>query len=88
MKIDIRGKVKHTHLPLTKVLLPLFEAIVNSIHAIEQAMINDGYINIYIERESGILASELWSIKNFVIVDNGVGFNEENANSNLKCNRC
>jgi Histidine kinase-, DNA gyrase B-, and HSP90-like ATPase len=68
-------------LPLTKVLLPLFEAIVNSIHSIEQAVINDGYIDIYIERESGILASELWSIKNFTIVDNGIGFNEDNFKS-------
>ncbi|UBF28693.1 ATP-binding protein [Kovacikia minuta CCNUW1] len=81
MEIDIRGKVKHTYLPLTKALLPLFEAIVNSIHAIEQAKISDGYIDIYIEREPGLLASEFWSIKNFVIVDNGIGFTEENFQS-------
>jgi uncharacterized protein YeeX (DUF496 family) len=81
VKIDIRGKVKHTYLPLTKALLPLFEAIVNSIHSIEQAEINDGYIDIYVEREAGLLANEFWSIKNFVIVDNGLGFSEENFKS-------
>lgn len=86
MQIDIRGRTRNTYLPITKSLLPVFEAIVNSIHAIEEASISNGQIDVFIERDrdQGILISEYtesWPIKNFVIVDNGIGFNEENFKS-------
>ena len=37
MQIDILGKVREKKLANNNVLLPLYEAIVNSIHAIEDA---------------------------------------------------
>ena len=36
MRIDIAGKVREKKLASNKALLPLFEALVNSIHAIEE----------------------------------------------------
>jgi len=30
MKIDLAGKIKNTHLPRSKPLLPMFEAVVNA----------------------------------------------------------
>jgi hypothetical protein len=37
MKVDRAGKIKNTQLPRSKALLPVFEAIVNSSQAIEDA---------------------------------------------------
>src|SRR5438445_350516 len=37
MKIDLAGKIKNTQLPRSKALLPMFEAVVNSFQAIEDA---------------------------------------------------
>jgi hypothetical protein len=53
MQIDLAGRVKNTNLSPSKVLWPLFEAITNSIHAIEDAGINNnGRIHIMIERDN------------------------------------
>jgi hypothetical protein len=86
MQTDLKGRVKNTYLPVTKALLPLFEAVVNSIHAIEDANISNGCIDIFIERNQNqqILLAEhidLQPIESFKVVDNGIGFNEEHFNS-------
>jgi hypothetical protein len=90
MKTNVRGKVKNTDLPATKALMPLFEAIVNSIHSLEELnekleKTTPGQIEVFIERDqSSFLSSsekELKSITGFTIVDNGVGFNEANFKS-------
>lgn len=94
MLSNVIGRVKNTSLPKSQGLLPLFEAIVNSIDAIEDAGIdaNDGVVNIYIIREQKALdmpiegadgQSESMSgnISGFEIVDNGIGFTEQNYNS-------
>lgn len=39
--INIRGRVKNFNLPKNQPLIPLFEAIVNSIHAIEERNVAD-----------------------------------------------
>lgn len=36
MKVDIAGKVRNTVLPRSKPLLPVFEAVVNSLQALEE----------------------------------------------------
>ncbi len=69
-------------------LLPLFEAIVNSIHAVEDANIPDGRIEIILERSRPIdlfrnedevdQESSRPPIDNFEIIDNGIGFDETN----------
>lgn len=82
MKIDLVGRLRNIQLPLTKVLLPLFEAVVNSIHSIEDAKVRDGKIDIIIERgniQTGLIDDcKIAVIEGFKIIDNGVGFTEEN----------
>ena len=49
---DLIGRVKSTKLAQSSPLLPLFEAIVNSIHSIEDAKLKSkGKISIKIERD-------------------------------------
>lgn len=52
--IDLAGRVKNFDLPKTQPLIPLFEAVVNSIYAIEERKERDdfeGRIDIRIVRE-------------------------------------
>ena len=86
--INIRGRVKNFNLPKNQPLIPLFEAIVNAIHAIdERKSIDptfDGRIIIKIIRDEQFVidgSGELPQIRSFEIVDNGVGFNEANIAS-------
>ncbi|MDN3725122.1 ATP-binding protein [Aequorivita sp. SDUM287046] len=84
--IDLKGRVNRLKLAERNMLLPLFEAIINSIHAIEDTKSPKGEINIKlirssqssIEFEIGRLTPE---IIGFEIEDNGIGFNEENYES-------
>lgn len=91
MQIDIAGKVREKKLASNKALLPLFEAIVNSIHAIEELdSLTPGFIEIEAERlpqtklsdENGDKLSERKNpIVSFKVVDNGIGFTTENWES-------
>ncbi len=85
MQTDLVGRVNNYRLANSKGLLPLFEAVVNSIHSIEESKRKQGEINIYIERsgQKNLLddSNFLEPIKNFVIKDNGVGFDETHFNS-------
>lgn len=87
MLIDIKGKINEKKLAFSNTLLPLFEAIVNSIQAIEEdSATKTGIIEIDIirskqkklELEENINYPD---IVDFVVKDNGVGFTEENFNS-------
>ncbi|MBR1703472.1 MAG: ATP-binding protein [Lachnospiraceae bacterium] len=91
--IDLAGRVKNFDLPKNQPLIPLFEAIVNSIYAIEERQLEDsknGYINIHIVREPqevvGLdgINKEINEITGFTIVDNGVGLNDSNMKSFLQ----
>jgi hypothetical protein len=87
MDLDVKGKVSNTKLPLSNGLHPLFEAISNSIHAIEEAKETNGLIEVDIVREKplpGFSADDTTinlPISGFVIQDNGVGFNDANFKS-------
>jgi hypothetical protein len=84
MQPDIHGKIKNTKLPTTHSLLPLYEAIVNSVDAIEDAGNNNGRIDISVIREKVLKEKDervIDEIKGFEISDNGIGFNEKNFNS-------
>ncbi|GIU22019.1 hypothetical protein TUM4644_13630 [Shewanella colwelliana] len=66
--------------------MPIFEAVVNSIHSIEEkGNINDGLITLNIEREPHIeldmSTDSLSPILSFCITDNGNGFNDVNFQS-------
>lgn len=91
MPTNLGGRLRNTPLPLTSGLLPLFEAVVNSIHAIEEANVStaDGRIAITILRKGKQGALDLNDLKKkgpdaledivgFRIEDNGVGFTDEN----------
>lgn len=92
MKVDPRGRVNNIHLSTSNGLLPLFEAVVNSIQAIEERQNTGenihGEITVTIHRsdkqgqqELELGAKSLPPIIGFSIKDNGVGFNERNYNS-------
>jgi len=89
--IDIKGRLNNTKLPDTKNLLPLFEAIVNSIQSINDTNITNGVITIYAERgqnsqikissESNELINDDTPFYNFIIEDNGHGFTKDHYKS-------
>lgn len=87
MQIDIKGKINEKKLAYSNTLLPLFEAIVNSIQAIEEeSATKPGIIEIEIIRSNqGDLKLEgqekLPDIIDFIIKDNGIGFNDDNYES-------
>lgn len=89
--ISLQGRLKNFNLPKNQPLLPLFEAIVNSIHAIEERKrsgdVFEGKIEVTIVREDQLQLEEmgeLSAIQSFTICDNGVGFNEPNYASFLE----
>lgn len=86
---SLEGRLRNTDLPITKSLFPIFEAVVNSIYAIDDRLksdntfaMADGKIRIILNRanESDLFGgkAELLSV---TIEDNGIGFNENNYNS-------
>lgn len=85
MQVDIVGRIRNLQLPVTQPLIPLFECLVNSIEAIEDAEISDGRIDVYLEREArqmelaGNEEAALAPIRNITVVDNGSGFNDVNV---------
>ena len=89
--IDLPGRARNFNLPKNQPLIPVLEAIVNSIHAIEDRIINEpatkGKITINIIREPQIVmegVDEQPQIDAFEIIDNGIGFNDPNFESFLK----
>ncbi|MDP2930668.1 MAG: ATP-binding protein [bacterium] len=82
MKMDVVGRVKNVQLPISKPLLPLFEAIMNAIQAIEDAKEEHGKIDVEVIRDNSptLLAEDrgIADITGFIIKDNGIGFDEKN----------
>ena len=92
MQIDILGKIKEKKLAYKNTLLPLFEAIVNSIQAIEEdSATKPGIITVTLNRtpQSKIDFKEddlenplkTTAIIDFIVRDNGIGFNNANFTS-------
>src|SRR5690554_7291120 len=83
--IDLKGRVNRLRLAERNMLLPVFEAVVNSIHAIEDTKISDGKIEIEIKRTAQVSLEmegrSLPEVIGFKISDNGIGFNEDNYES-------
>src|SRR5688500_14800112 len=81
MKTDVAGRVRNLGLAASKPLFPLYEAVINSIEAIQDASHNDGRIEIRILRDQNLLTEvepTAGDVIGFVVRDNGIGFNEEN----------
>lgn len=86
---DIANKVRNTRLSHNKPLMPLFEVISNSIHAIKEAensnvLSGQGKIEIELIRQgdektlSELTEIDKFPIKSIIIKDNGIGLNDEN----------
>lgn len=89
MKIDIRGRVDNLRLAASHGLRPVFEAIANSVHAIEDRQDREeveGQIEIVVYRDTGqeVLHQDKRKsdpISEFEVSDNGIGFDETNFES-------
>ncbi len=84
LKTNLKHQVKQTPLPKWKPLIPLFEAVMNSIQSIREnkQLRVPGYIRITVGRDPDLFKEdELAPIDGFVIEDNGVGLTDENFDS-------
>lgn len=90
---SLAGRVRNTSLPKSHALLPLLEAVVNSLQAIDARFgenVEPGRLRVTIERSgqdeldfgsSGPGRVALKPIVGFLVEDNGVGFTPSNMNS-------
>ena len=93
MHSELNGRLRNTNLPYSKGLMPVYEAVINSIQAIEdrsqseQNPLHDYYIRLEIERSEQLDLEPKrgprpeGEIVRFRVTDNGVGFNDENWES-------
>jgi len=86
-KSNIANKVRNTVLPKTKPLVPVYEAVSNAIHSINEVAklqpINGRIIINLIRNGSPDILKDLqeidqYPIRSVEVVDNGIGFNDEN----------
>lgn len=83
MKLNLVGKIKNTQLPRSKALFPMFEAVVNSFEAIKDMNAPDTSrsIEIVVECDDKGLPGIEGSINGFTVIDNGIGFTENNLDA-------
>lgn len=93
MQASVPGRVRNAQLKPSQVLRTVFEAIVNSIHALEDAdRLDGGRISVSLMRSSqlallggdgqpGSDSEQLRDVTGFIIRDNGVGFTQANYDS-------
>ncbi|MBK8815207.1 MAG: ATP-binding protein [Methylococcaceae bacterium] len=87
MQTNLQGRLRNTDLPKSHGLLPVIEAVVNSIHSLEEKgnLKTDGKITLKIERKpkSNLYDNDIYlnEIIGFIIEDNGIGFNDNNLAS-------
>ena len=89
LKTSLEGRLRNTNLPKSDALLPLFEAVVNSIHAIDERIesdetytMEDSFIKVSFVRSAQLNTDgSLPPITGFVIEDNGIGLNSKNYES-------
>ncbi|MGC3939958.1 ATP-binding protein [Roseobacter sp. EG26] len=91
MKSSLLGQLRNFNLPKRSGLIPLFEAVVNSVHAIEDRfssasdVSNLGKISVHIHREDELVSLDFGpgrkperAVVGFDVIDNGIGFNATN----------
>ncbi len=86
LQTNLKGRLRNTSLPKSHGLMPVFEAVVNSIHSIEETNnTHDGKIVLRINRTTqaslDLDAKPQSPIIGFTIIDNGCGFDEANFKS-------
>jgi hypothetical protein len=81
-KTNLKHQVKQTPLPKWKPLIPLFEAVMNSIQSIKEAGARtSGNIIVDVHREGGLFVEDDPPVEGFTITDDGVGLTDENFDS-------
>lgn len=88
LKTSLIGKINNLPQFKGEALLPIFEAVANSIQAIEElSNMENGEILIEIHRDDQLFLDETENeskkIIGFTIIDNGIGFNDTNYDSFL-----
>jgi len=82
--VNLQGVVENINLR-TNIYTPIVEAIVNSVDAIEESKRTDGEIIVSLKRDTqGQIQFDddsLPDVTSVAIIDNGIGFNDENTNS-------
>lgn len=89
LRTNLRGRLRNTSLSNSNGLMPLFEAVVNSIHSIEdrgiELHVSDIEIQVIRATHQQMRFNkndqEKPPITDFIIKDNGIGFNDENMQS-------
>ena len=93
MRSELNGRLRNTNLPYSKGLMPAYEAVINSIEAIEersktdQTALSDYCVKLDIDRLEHLDIDPKpgprpeGEIRGFRIADNGVGFTDKNWES-------
>lgn len=84
LKTNLEGKIRHLPSFRAEALLPLFEAVVNSIQGIEErGDLRRGSVEVRIHREAQRLLADFDTpaITGFSITDNGIGLDDVNLDS-------
>lgn len=89
LKTSLAGRLRNTNLPKSDALFPLFEAVVNSIHAIDDRIeadelftMDDAFIKVsFVRSAQQNTDGSQPPITGFVIEDNGIGMNADNYDS-------
>lgn len=86
LPLDLPGRLRNINLPKKNSIQAILEAIFNSFHAIEEAVIQDGSVQVLLERGNKDLnevlgQKEFSGLNSVTVIDNGVGFNDDNFNS-------
>ena len=89
LESNLEGRLRNTDLPISKCLFPVFEAIVNSIYAIDDRhsiensfTMDEGKVRILLKRDNDTdLFGGKAALSSIIIEDNGIGFNNNNFKS-------
>ena len=91
--LNILGQVGQIKLPAAKALWPLFETIINSIQSLEESDVTEKKViieairseNVQLKADAhGNMVEEPSRFEEFIVTDNGNGFNLSNYNSFLE----
>lgn len=79
-RASLSGQIRQTKLPKWKPLLPVFEAVMNAVQAIQERG-GEGSIIVNIREAPSLQIDDVVRIDSFVIYDDGVGFHDDNMDS-------
>lgn len=79
-RASLSGQIRQTNLPKWKPLLPVFEAVMNSIQAIQERG-TKGSIIVNVVPAPSLGLDDIERIESVVVIDDGVGFTDDNMDS-------